>query len=67
MQAQAIAAGRRRDRFASVAIVYVDDGFGRPLADAVTDALANVPIVVADSIPFASGERPDRRRPGTTR
>ena len=56
MQAQAISQVADRTGFASVAIAYVDDGFGRPLSAAVTDALANVPIVVADSIPFASGE-----------
>ena len=56
MQAQAISQVADGTGFASVAIAYVDDGFGRPLSAAVTDALANVPIVVADSIPFASGE-----------
>jgi branched-chain amino acid transport system substrate-binding protein len=56
MQAQAISQVADGTGFASVAIAYVDDGFGRPLSAAVTEALANVPIVVADSIPFASGE-----------
>ena len=38
------------------AIVYVDDAYGRPFADAVESELQAGSITVIDAIPFASGD-----------
>lgn len=56
MQASAIAQLAEGTGEPSFVIAYVDDGFGRPLSVAVSDALAAVDLDVADSIPFASTE-----------
>ena len=56
MQASAIAQVAEDTGVPSAVVAYVDDGYGRPLSMAVTDALAAVSIEVADSIPFPSTE-----------
>ncbi len=56
MQAKAIVQVAEDTGVLSVAVAYVDDGYGRPLSKAVTTALADVPIEVVDTIPFASGD-----------
>ncbi len=56
MQASAIAQLAEGTGEPSFVVAYVDDGFGRPLSVAVSDALAAVDLDVADSIPFASTE-----------
>ncbi len=54
-QAKAIAQIADQTGVQSAVVVYVDDGFGRPLSTAIDAALAAVPIEVADVIPFTSG------------
>jgi branched-chain amino acid transport system substrate-binding protein len=56
MQAEAIAEVAQQTGVQSVAIVHVDDGYGRPLARAVTDSLASIAIDVAATVGFASGD-----------
>lgn len=56
MQAMAIAQVAEGTGVPSAVVAYVDDGFGRPLSEAVTEELAAVSIEVADSIPFPSTE-----------
>ena len=56
MQAEAIAQTAEETGRPSVVVAYVDDGFGRPLSDAVAAALADEPIELVAAVPFASGE-----------
>ncbi len=56
LQAEAIADVAQQTGVQSVAIVHVDDGYGRPLARAVTGALASITIDVAATVGFASGD-----------
>lgn len=56
MQAEAIAQTAEETGRPSVVVAYVDDGFGRPLSVAVTDALADEPIELVAAVPFASGD-----------
>jgi branched-chain amino acid transport system substrate-binding protein len=56
MQATAIVQVAEETGVQSVTVVYVDDAYGRPLSDAVSDGLALVSIGVDDSIGFASGD-----------
>jgi branched-chain amino acid transport system substrate-binding protein len=56
MQAEAIAEVAEQTGVQSVAIVHVDDAFGRPFARAVSDSLASIPIDVAATIGFSSGD-----------
>jgi branched-chain amino acid transport system substrate-binding protein len=56
LQARAIAAAAAQTGAQRVAIVYVDDAYGRPFADAVEASLANQAIVVVERIAFASDE-----------
>ncbi len=56
MQAAAIAQVAEETGVQSVAVVYVDDAYGRPFADAVSAELASVSVNVADSVGFASGD-----------
>jgi branched-chain amino acid transport system substrate-binding protein len=54
LQARAIAAAADQTGAQRGAIVYVDDAYGRPFADAVEASLANQAIVVVERIGFAS-------------
>jgi branched-chain amino acid transport system substrate-binding protein len=56
LQARAIAATADQTGAQRVTIVYVDDAYGRPFADAVEASLANEAIVVVDRIGFASDD-----------
>jgi branched-chain amino acid transport system substrate-binding protein len=56
LQAEAIAASVDQTGVTSVAVVYVDDAYGRPFADAVTAALRARRITVVDSVGFSGGE-----------
>ncbi len=54
LQARAIAETADQTGAQRVTIVYVDDSYGRPFADAVEVSLANEAISVVDRIPFAA-------------
>jgi branched-chain amino acid transport system substrate-binding protein len=56
LQARAIAAAADQTGAQRIAIVYVDDAYGRPFADAVEASLANQAIVVVERIGFASDD-----------
>ncbi len=56
LQAGAIAAAADQTGAQRVTIVYVDDSYGRPFADAVETSLANEAIVVVGRIPFATDD-----------
>ena len=56
MQASAIVTIAEQTGLRSVAVVYVDDAYGRPFADAVSEGLAAVSIEVVDKIGIASGD-----------
>ena len=52
LQAEAIAESIERTGSPTAAILFVDDAYGRPFAEAVEAALVEREIVVAESIPF---------------
>ena len=56
LQARAIGAAADQTGAQRVTIVYVDDSYGRPFADAVEASLANEAIVVVGRIPFAADD-----------
>lgn len=56
MQAQAIVEITEQTGVQSVAIVHVDDAYGRPMAEAVSSALTSLSINVADTIGFGSSD-----------
>ena len=56
MQASAIVMMADQTGFRSVTIVYVDDAYGRPFADAVAAGLGTASIEVVDSVGFPSGD-----------
>jgi branched-chain amino acid transport system substrate-binding protein len=56
LQARAIAAAADQTGAQRVTIVYVDDSYGRPFADAVEASLANEAIAAVGRIPFASDD-----------
>jgi branched-chain amino acid transport system substrate-binding protein len=56
LQARAIAAAADQTGAQRVAIVSVDDAYGRPFADAVEASLANQAIVVVERIAFAPSD-----------
>jgi branched-chain amino acid transport system substrate-binding protein len=56
LQARAIAATADQTGAQRVTIVYVDDSYGRPFADAVQASLANEAIAVVDRIPFGADD-----------
>ena len=56
LQARAIAQAADQTGAQRAAIVYVDDAYGRPFADAVESEMRAGSIAVIDSIPFASGD-----------
>ena len=53
MQAEAIAEVVGQTGVTSVAVVHVDDAYGRPYADAVTDALGTRRIAVVETVGFS--------------
>jgi len=56
MQAAAIVQVAEETGVQSVTVVYVDDAYGRPFSEAVTNGLDSLSIDVDDSIGFASGD-----------
>ena len=56
LQARAIAATADQTGAQRVTIVYVDDSYGRPLADAVAASLANGSTVVVGRVGFAADD-----------
>lgn len=56
LQARAIASAADQTGAQRGTIVYVDDAYGRPLADAVETSLTNEAIVVVERIGFASDD-----------
>jgi branched-chain amino acid transport system substrate-binding protein len=56
LQARAIAGTADQTGAQRVTIVYVDDSYGRPFADAVEVSLANEAISVVGRIPFAASD-----------
>jgi branched-chain amino acid transport system substrate-binding protein len=56
LQARAIGAAADQTGAQRVTIVYVDDSYGRPFADAVIASLANEAIAVVDRIAFAADD-----------
>jgi branched-chain amino acid transport system substrate-binding protein len=56
MQAAAIAQVAEETGVQSVNVVYVDDAYGRPFADAVSAELASVSIDIAENVGFASDD-----------
>lgn len=56
LQARAIAEAADQTGAQRATIVYVDDTYGRPFADAVEAALENRAISVIDRIPFSTSE-----------
>jgi branched-chain amino acid transport system substrate-binding protein len=56
LQARAIASAADQTGAQRVTIVYVDDAYGRPFADAVEASLADEAIVVVDRIGFATDD-----------
>lgn len=56
LQARAIAETADQTGAQRVTIVYVDDSYGRPFADAVEVSLANEAISVVNRIPFAAND-----------
>ncbi|MEM9514577.1 MAG: ABC transporter substrate-binding protein [Actinomycetota bacterium] len=58
LQAEAIAQFAAQTGAPTAAIVYVDDAFGRPFAEAVESALDGRPITVTELISFGANEEP---------
>jgi branched-chain amino acid transport system substrate-binding protein len=56
MQAEAIARIVDRTGVTNVAVVHIDDAYGRPFAEAVTDALAARRITVVETLGFRGGD-----------
>ena len=56
LQATAIAAEAERTGAFTAAVVYLDDGYGRPLADATISALRTRGIAVAEPISFSADD-----------
>ena len=56
LQARAIAGTADQTGAQRITIVYVDDSYGRPFADAVEVSLANEAISVVGRIPFAASD-----------
>jgi branched-chain amino acid transport system substrate-binding protein len=56
LQARAIAAAAGQTGAQRVTIVYVDDSYGRPFADAVEASLANEAVAVVGRIAFAASD-----------
>lgn len=56
LQAEAIAQLAQQTGRSRVAVVFLDDRYGRPLAEAVTDALNARALDVVGDIPFASSD-----------
>jgi branched-chain amino acid transport system substrate-binding protein len=56
LQARAIAEAADQTGAQRVTIVYVDDAYGRPLADAVESALASRAIAVVARVPYTSAD-----------
>ena len=56
LQAGAIAAAADQTGAQRVTIVYVDDSYGRPFADAVETSLASEAVSVVDRIPFSAAD-----------
>jgi branched-chain amino acid transport system substrate-binding protein len=56
LQARAIAETANQTGAQRVTIVYVDDSYGRPFANAVEASLANESIIVVGRIPFAGDD-----------
>jgi branched-chain amino acid transport system substrate-binding protein len=56
LQARAIAGAADQTGAQRVMIVFVDDAYGRPFAEAVETALADEAIVAVDRVPVAAGD-----------
>lgn len=65
LQASAIARTVDESGGTEAVVVYVDDAFGRPLAEHVERRLEEAGTDVTASFPFSSGQTPDRTKVGT--